>query len=351
MSLLNRSNADFSLKNQHIVKLMFCVVFAVLFFSCVTGFASAYPVTITFEANGGTVSPSTITVEAGEYFTLPTPVYEGRTFTSWYGGIKMDMWHDAGERVCVYTDFTFVASWVPQYTITFNPDGGLVNPSSITVESGTYITLPEPTRDGYSFISWYGFANDAMWHEAGSEFKVTQDKILVAYWDEYDTVTFVSAVSDIQNVKVSGPTGEYITIPTMERPGYSLTSWVSSGTHYYPGDSYKISGDASFQAVWVKNKYTVYYDANGGNPVESKQVYIGDSLTLPKTSYFGHTFAGWYHDNIYVGMVGDVYVPTDSVTLTAKWNQINFGYYLLCASGILIIIILLVTLMIVLRRR
>ena len=160
MSLLNRSNADFSLKNQHIVKLMFCVVFAVLFFSCVTGFASAYPVTITFEANGGTVSPSTITVEAGEYFTLPTPVYEGRTFTSWYGGIKMDMWHDAGERVCVYTDFTFVASWVPQYTITFNPDGGLVNPSSITVESGTYITLPEPTRDGYSFISWYGFAKE-----------------------------------------------------------------------------------------------------------------------------------------------------------------------------------------------
>ena len=40
-------------------------------------------------------------------------------------------------------------------TVIFDPDGGVVNPTSKTVAiNGTYGALPNPTRTGYTFAGW-----------------------------------------------------------------------------------------------------------------------------------------------------------------------------------------------------
>jgi len=73
--------------------------------------------TVFFDANGGTVSPSSSTVKAGgKYGTLPTPVREGYTFDGWFtaaeGGAKVV----PGSTFSANADQTLYAHWtkIPQ---------------------------------------------------------------------------------------------------------------------------------------------------------------------------------------------------------------------------------------------
>ena len=57
---------------------------------------------------------------------------------------------------------TYFARWVPtatattNFTVTFNPNGGTVNPITRTVQSGAAVgTLPTPTRAGHRFDGWF----------------------------------------------------------------------------------------------------------------------------------------------------------------------------------------------------
>ena len=56
---------------------------------------------------------------------------------------------------------SFTVTAVPDYTVTFNPNGGTVSETSRSVASGTAVgTLPTPTRSGsYSFDGWYTAAS------------------------------------------------------------------------------------------------------------------------------------------------------------------------------------------------
>ncbi len=66
-------------------------------------------------------------------------------------------------------------------TVTFNLNGGTLDgstrPVSITVNAGDTITLPTPTRDGYTFRHWYPGSI-----AAGDTYTVTEDIIFTAQW-------------------------------------------------------------------------------------------------------------------------------------------------------------------------
>jgi uncharacterized protein (TIGR02145 family)/uncharacterized repeat protein (TIGR02543 family) len=116
--------------------------------------------TITFNANGGTVSPTSAkTDEDGILASLPTPTRSGYDFDGWYtaatGGTEV-----AESRV--YTaNTTIYAHWKEEsvgssYTITFDANDGTVSPTSAkTGDDGKLDSLPEPTRSGYVFDGWY----------------------------------------------------------------------------------------------------------------------------------------------------------------------------------------------------
>ncbi len=60
-----------------------------------------------------------------------------------------------------YTKGILTVTAVPNYTVTFNPNGGTVSEASRSVASGTAVgALPTPTRSGsYSFDGWYTAAS------------------------------------------------------------------------------------------------------------------------------------------------------------------------------------------------
>ena len=110
---------------------------------------------LTLNANGGTVTPTSASQAQGTTYTLPTPTRSGYTFAGWTlsGGGSLN-----GN---VYTfgtsNGTVTAGWtanVTNYTLTLNANGGVVTPTSATQAQGTTYTLPTPTRDGHAFTGW-----------------------------------------------------------------------------------------------------------------------------------------------------------------------------------------------------
>jgi len=79
--------------------------------------ANAKNVTITYNANGGKVSPSFQTVAQGSNVTLPTPTRSGFRFDGWYngqiGGIRLG---GAGDSYRVNATTTLFAQWTNKTT-------------------------------------------------------------------------------------------------------------------------------------------------------------------------------------------------------------------------------------------
>ena len=155
--------------------------------------------TVTFDANGGTVSPTTRAVADGAVIgTLPTPSRTGYKFERWAeepnGGFGV-----SDQRV-ITKDTTIYAQWSPlSYTITFNANGGKCSTSSITRLYGSALgTLPEATRYGYFFMGWYN-GNDRV----SSATQVTSNMSLTAKWENGE-VTYPVEGGNLYFDKTSG---------------------------------------------------------------------------------------------------------------------------------------------------
>lgn len=118
--------------------------------------------TITFDADGGSVTPTSATTVNGKLQILPTPTKSGYTFDGWYNGTS------AVTVDTVYTaDTTLTAHWKSDggsdgpssapYTITFNPNGGNLETAAtaLTDLQGRLMSIPTPRRTGYKFDGWY----------------------------------------------------------------------------------------------------------------------------------------------------------------------------------------------------
>ena len=125
--------------------------------------------TVAFDANGGTVTPSSKTVTEGEtYGILPTPTRDGFSFDGWWlvtpsspnGGIRIN----GSDPVLLTNNEKLMAHWKENQaqilTITFNANGGTVYPLSRSIVSGeVYGVLPTPLRDGYTFDGWWDMSS------------------------------------------------------------------------------------------------------------------------------------------------------------------------------------------------
>ncbi len=121
---------------------------------------------------------------------------------------------------------------------------------------------------------------------------------------------------------------------TMSRTGYAFVGWDTDddghGTHYNPGDTFKIYNDVKLYAQW-KRVYTVTYDKNAadatGSQTDSNNYFKDDPVTVlgPGTiSRPGWTFQKW---NTKKNGSGTDYAPgatftiKDNTTLYAQWKQ------------------------------
>ena len=185
----------------------------------------------TFDAGSGTVNPTNkyVAVDAA-YGTLPTPTRVGYVFDGWWTGPD-----GAGTQVTEATvvtgfnDRTLYAKWVfATFTVTFDAQGGAVNPASTNVTFGSaYGALPVPVLSGYAFAGWRtGEGGTGQQVTDATTVTVRSDHTLYAAWTaNVYTVTFNAHGGRGNPASKSVTFGSaYGTLPLPIRDGYTFAA-------------------------------------------------------------------------------------------------------------------------------
>lgn len=263
--------------------------------------------TVTLNANGGSVSPTTLN-------TARTTSY---SFKNW--NTKADGSGDVYNSGSSYTaneDMILYAQW---------------NSSSTTSE----VTLPTPTRDGYSFQGWASSAN-ATTGVTGS-YTPSGDVTLYAIWKANSyTVTYNAnggtgapasqtkthgidlTLSTAKPSRTSENAGSYTvsfnanggnvnstSMSAARTTSYSFNNWNTaengSGTIFASGATYSLDANVTLYAQWKSSTTTA-------------------SITLPTPTRNGYTFKGWATSSNSSSGVTGIYTPNSNVTLYATWE-------------------------------
>ena len=297
---------------------------------------SANAFTVTFDANSGSVSPSSkvVTYDAA-YGDLPTPTKRGYDFQGWHttgdGGYGSYSLVTSSTIVSRTEDHTLLAFWgAHTYTLTYDPNGGTVSPTSRQIiYNHRYTNLPTPTRAGYTFDGWYTAATRRSSDLSDMYADITADQTLYAHWSPASyTVTFNANGGSVGTTSKSVTYGStYGDLPTPTRTGYTFDSWytaASGGSKISSGTTVSITAAQTLYAHWSANAYTITFNANGGSVgTTSKSVTYGGTYgDLPTPTRTGYTFDGWYTAASGGSKIssGTTVSITAAQTLSAHWS-------------------------------
>ena len=288
---------------------------------------------VTFNANGGNVSTSSKKVYLNNpYGTLPTPTRTGYKFNGWYtaasGGTKIT----DTTNVTITSNQTLYAQWIANnYTVTFNANGGSTSTASKSVIYGsTYGALPTPTRTGYAFNGWYTAASGGTKITSTTNVSLTTNQTLYAQWTANKYTITYNANGGILTTTSTGVTygSTYGTLPTPNRTGYIFNGWYTAttgGTKITSSSTVSVTDNQTLYAQWTANKYTMTFDAKGGNvSPSSKSITYGSTYgTLPTPTRTGYTFVGWFtteNGSLEVTQ-GNVVTVLYDQTVYARWRN------------------------------
>ena len=193
------------------------------------------------------------------------------------------------------------------------------NPTTYTYGAGNgtltanynSITLPTPTRKGYTFNGWYNGSTKI--GNAGASYTPTSSITLTASWtiNSYTLTVQPSGQQISQNYGTTTSVSKPMCIVSYNSNGGAPISYTIASLK-----SWSLSGAGSISST-TSDPTTYTYGA--GNATLTANY---NSITLPgaPTRADGYTFIGWYKDSTKVGGAGDSYTPTSTTSLTAHWT-------------------------------
>jgi uncharacterized repeat protein (TIGR02543 family) len=269
--------------------------------------------TVTFDANGGTVSSASNTT--GSIRTslgslqmlgsLPTPTKTDYYFDGWFtettGGTQVET------NTVFSSDSTIYAQWLPEYTITYNLDGGTNSTSNpVTYNSKTpTIALNSPTRSDYVFSGWYDNSSFTGTPILSIPIGSTGNKEYWAKWvptivfsETFESSNSFTIVNDSQtNYWVRGSTTSY---------GGSYSAYISNNS-YSSENSYSTNSssiihlykDITFPVSTSDFTLTFYFKGNGEQVVDCMTVRYDITNNTPSagSEFTSGTLLGTYNNN------------------------------------------------------
>lgn len=283
--------------------------------------------TVTMDTAGGDpIRPIQYTVES-EAFQLPTPVRTGYIFLGWTGEGITEPQKTIEIPQGSTGDRTYTANWqVIEYTIITLLEGGNAGSSQVyfyTVEQT--VTLPTPTRTGYTFLGWTGEGITTPQPNVTIPKGSTGDKTYIENWKltEYNITMDLNGGSGETTLLYTVIDDEFA-LPTPTRNGYEFSGWTGEGITtpqtqvIIPTGS---TGNRTYTANWKVIEYTITLDTNGGPAVSPIKYTVEDTFTLPYILRPGYEFAGWTLDGsgmlpftpliIYPGTTGDLHYKAE----------------------------------------
>lgn len=238
------------------------------------------------------------------------------------------------------------------YTVTFNPNGGTVSPTSAkTGADGKLSSLPTPTRSGYTFDGWYTKTDGGDKVSTGTVF--TGDTTVYAHWKQststdaggYYAINISSGIlhGTVSSSHSTARAGTSVTI-TVNPDIYYSVSWVEvtrAEGQLLPlsqsGNQYTFTMPAASVTVNVGFSSSTYIP-----PQSSTTTPTTPSTTVPEPTYrpittrstaampdvpssnWAYAAAQWAYQNGYLDLAADgSFSPKGSVNHLHMWKLMS----------------------------
>ena len=297
--------------------------------------------TVTMDTAGGDpIRPIQYTVES-EAFQLPTPVRTGYIFLGWTGEGITEPQKTIEIPQGSTGDRTYTANWqVIEYTIITLLEGGNAGSSQVyfyTVEQT--VTLPTPTRTGYTFLGWTGEGITTPQPNVTIPKGSTGDKRYIENWEvNIYTITLGTNGGDALDAISYAVTSSPITLPTPVRTGYEFRGWIGDDIDgaqtevIIPTGS---TGDRTYIAVWRIIDYIIELRQSSGDWMQNLIYTVEKEVELPIPTLEGYEFIGWVGEDIIDAQI-NVTIPRGSTGFkryAAHWALENYTITLDTSGG------------------
>lgn len=185
------------------------------------------------------------------------------------------------------------------------------------------ITLPTPSKTGYTFDGWYTQSSGGT--KVSNTYTPAGNVTLYAHWTNVNYTLTINPNGGIWNNTTSnstktGTTNSKLSIANPTPKGYTVSfnsnggNNVNSITSQRTFTNWSLSGSGSISGTT--------YTFGAGNATLTAN-YNNGSITLPSATKAGHKFKGWYSNGCgttFIGNAGESYTPTSNVTLKACYS-------------------------------
>ena len=294
---------------------------------------------VTYNLNGGTVNEELVqeyTVES-ESFKLSNPTRKDYIFIGWSGGDLKTRQTNVVVEKGSYNNKEFIANWKPiTYDIKYNTNEGNLPKDAVKsfTANTAYFKLPEPSRNGYTFVGWYDNKEFNGKIIEGINKGTRENKEFYAKWDVtvYDIkYELDNGVVDEELPSTYTITSDEITLLNPSKDHYVFTGWTGSN-----GDklSKKVIikkgsyGNKEFVANYKPIDYKITYNLDGGKLEDGIDSYNIETETfeLIEPTKKGYNFVGWYTDEEFTSdVVKEIEIgTTGDKEYYAKWEAIVY---------------------------
>ncbi|MDR2287268.1 MAG: InlB B-repeat-containing protein, partial [Prevotellaceae bacterium] len=301
---------------------------------------------LTLDAQGGNVGKTNYPVFYGAAVgALPDPTRTSYIFGGWF--TEQNGNGTPYTATTVYDDInikTLYAKWTAKtYTLTYDPQGGTIDPDSpqqIAYGANTGI-LPTPIKPNYTFIEWNTKPDRSgdTFNKNGQEYTIDSDITIYAIWkgNSYKIIFDPQGgtVNPSENiVYYNEPVGG---LPIPLRTGYIFGGWFTAsggGGTQYTETVYTATNNTTIYAKWIAEKYQLIFDCNySEGPDLSGQtknvtygIAVGDlsNVSVTRTNY---TLTGWNTEPNGKGSTyaeNTIYYVNGNTTLYAQWTGKEF---------------------------
>lgn len=249
--------------------------------------------TVTLNANGGSVTPTSIEVTYGEtYAALPTATKAGSVFAGWFTAADGGDEVKTTDTVEITSGTELFAHWdATKYTITFDANGGKWADDATTKDVDTEENTDEtkaieefptnPSQDGYKFKGWFTAADGG---DAVTAKTFSSDTTVFAQWVEKETVTLGVTLDgwtyggSTNTPNVTGePEGETAVITYAVKDGAAVDTPVNAGTYVVTAT---LAETDDHKAATATAEFTIEKKEIGLSWGTAEFTYDGDPKTL-----------------------------------------------------------------------
>ena len=290
-------------------------------------------ITVTYDANGGTGTIESQTVNKGEPVTIKSNTFEfeGHAAKQYWSTEKDGgTLYDCNSTQVFDADITLYAAWDETVTVSFNANGGFGEMASITVVKGSALTLPANTfmalsEDGAVFVGWNTQAdgNGTKYSNKEAIESVASSMTLYAQWKLPCEITFDKNAEDATGEMPKQIIGQAYDTPlnanAYKREGYIFLGWGTtpdSGVSFQDKQMFNWGSDkVTLYAVWAEERTITFYPNGATGEAYTQKVgkdHAANIVPCKFTREF-YTFDGWTTDP---AIDTSSYWDNSSVTLT-----------------------------------